>query len=259
MPETKPGESTMGLPNQILLVASFCFAVVHNSCAAEFDIRDPDGTVIIAADKIKCYDWSKHRLTLVPGVRSDLFNELSKTGALVSGRRFAVCIHGKPIYEGNFTTSASSFSFNTPVIVVNPASYKDGLKTNELVIQLGYPNSEFFRGDDPRGDKRIEDGLRADGKFMPPCEDHAAWVAKVLRDIQTVKPGMLREDLLKICTEEGGLSTCSQRRYVHRACPLIKVDVKFDCGDTEAKSPQEHPKDKITQISTPFLEWPIMD
>ena len=249
----------MGLPNQILLVASLCSAVIHNSRAAEFDIRDPHGNVIIAADKIKCYNWSKHMLTLVPDFRSDLFNELSKTEGLVSGRRFAACIDGKPIYEGNFTTSASSFSFNTPVIVVNPASCKDGLKANELVIQLGYPNNEFFKSDDPRGDKRIEDRLRADGKLVPPCEDHAAWVAKVLRDIQTVKPGMLREDLLKICTEEGGLSTCSQRRYVHRACPLIKIDVKFDSGDTEANSPQEHPKDKITQISKPFLEWPIVD
>jgi hypothetical protein len=249
----------MGLANRILLVVLFCIALVHNSRAAEFDIRDPHGTVIIAADKIKCYDWSKQMLTLVPGLRSDLFNELSKTGGFVSGRRFAVCIHGKPIYEGNFTTCASSLRFNTPVIVVNPASNKDGLKANEFAIQLGYPNHEFFKGDDPRGDKRIEEGLRADGKLIPPLEDHAAWVAKVLREIQTVKPGMLREDLLKICTEEGGLSTCSQRRYVHCACPLIKVDVKFDCGDSETNSLQEHPKDQITQISTPFLEWPISD
>jgi hypothetical protein len=236
--------------------------------AAELDIRDPDGKVIIAADNIKSYNWSTHMVALAPDTRAGLFYSLSKTEGRVSGVPFAVCLDGKPIYQGKFTTSASSFSFDTPVIVVNPVTYKDGLKENELVIQLGYPNQKFFKGDDPRGDKRIEKALRAAGKLDPPCEDHAAWVAKVLREIQTLKPGMTREDLLKIFTEEGGLSNRFQRRYVHRECPYIKVDVKFDAVKVVRGSPdpapgadstKEHPQDTISQISTPFLERTIAD
>jgi hypothetical protein len=249
----------MRIPFHTFLVAALCLVTSRATPAAHLDIRDPNGKVIIAADQIKSYNWSTHMLTLAPDTRRDLFYALAKTEGLVSGRPFAICLDGKPIYEGKFTTSASSFSFDTPVIVVNPVSYKDGLKDNELVIQLGYPNHEFFKGDDPRSDKRIEDALRAANKLVPPCEDHAEWVAKILREIQALKPGMTREDLLKIFTEEGGLSNRFQRRYAHRACPYIKVDVKFDWHDPEANSVKEHPQDKITQISTPFLEWTIAD
>jgi hypothetical protein len=244
---------------QPLFLASLWLAALHTYAADEFDIRNPDGSVMIAADTIKSYHWSKHTLTLVPNARQNLFKKLAQTGGLVSGRPFAVCIDGKPIYEGKFTTSTSSFSFDTPVIVVNPVFYKDGLHDNELVIQLGYPNNEFFKGDDPRGDKRIEGALRATGKLMPPCEDHAEWLTKILREIKTVKPGMTREDLLKVFAEEGGLSSRFQRRYVHRAAPIIKVDVKFDINEPEANSSREDPKDIIRQITAPFLEWPIMD
>jgi hypothetical protein len=230
-----------------------------NTTAAELDIRDEGGNIIIAADQIKSYNWSKHMLTLTPDTRANLYYKLSKTEGLVSGRPFDVCLNGKPIYRGKFTTSASSFSFDTPVIVVDPVAYKNGLKESELVIQLGYPNNEFFKGDDPRNDERIENALRAAGKLDPPCEDHAEWVANVLREIQTVKPGMTREDLLKIFTEEGGLSNRFARRYAHRACPYIKVDVKFDWHEPEANSIKEHSNDPITKISTPFLEWTIAD
>ena len=65
---------------------------------------------------------------------------------------------------------------------------------------------------------------------------------------------MSRADLLKVFTEEGGLSTRTWRRYVYRECLYIKVDVEFEpAGNTEDKLP-ERPTDKITKISKPFLE-----
>jgi hypothetical protein len=127
-------------------------------------------------------------------------------------------------------------------------------------IQLGYPTNEFFKGDDPRSDKRIEVALRAADKLTNSRdEQNTEWIAGIMKEIQTLKPGMTREDLLKVFTEEGGLSTRFERRYAHRACPYIKVDVKFDFADPEANSVKEHAQDKITQISTPFLEWTIAD
>jgi hypothetical protein len=39
---------------------------------------------------------------------------------------------------------------------------------------------------------------------------------------------MTRSDLLKVFATEGGLSWSTQRTYVYRQCPYIKVDVKFE-------------------------------
>jgi hypothetical protein len=48
--------------------------------------------------------------------------------------------------------------------------------------------------------------------------DHIAWVADSLKKMQTIKPGMTRQDLLAVFTTEGGLSTREQRTYVSRDC-----------------------------------------
>lgn len=86
-------------------------------------------------------------------------------------------------------------------------------------------------------------------------QEHAAWVASVLRATQTIKVGMTRADLMKIFTTEGGLSTSSQRTYVYRECPLIKVDVKFSVSSHD----QELPTDKVAEVSRPYLAWSVMD
>src|SRR4030095_1736468 len=85
-------------------------------------------------------------------------------------------------------------------------------------------------------------------------QTHSEWIAQSLKEIETIKPGMTRADLLKVFREEGGLSTRTQRQYVYRECPYIKVAVEFErVGNTEASYP-ENGKDKIVKISRPFLE-----
>jgi hypothetical protein len=54
---------------------------------------------------------------------------------------------------------------------------------------------------------------------QPSEQDHLAWVTRTLEKMETVKPGMTREDLLKVFTTEGGLSTGLQRTFVSRDCP----------------------------------------
>ena len=85
--------------------------------------------------------------------------------------------------------------------------------------------------------------------------EHTEWIAGVLNATQTIKVGMTRSDLLKVFTTEGGLSWTSQRTYVYRECPYIKVDVKFAASSNS----QELPKDKIVEISRPYLAWSVMD
>lgn len=85
--------------------------------------------------------------------------------------------------------------------------------------------------------------------------DHTEWIAGVLKATQGIKVGMSRSDLLKVFTTEGGLSWSSQRTYVYRQCPYIKVDVKFAASSNS----EELPKDKIVEISRPYLAWSVMD
>ena len=86
--------------------------------------------------------------------------------------------------------------------------------------------------------------------------EHTAWIASVLRDVQTIEVGMTRADLTKRFTDEGGgLSTPSQRTYVYKLCPYIKVDVKFAASSRT----KEQVTDKIVEISRPYLAWSVMD
>jgi len=85
--------------------------------------------------------------------------------------------------------------------------------------------------------------------------DHTEWIAGVLKATQSIKVGMTRSDLVKGFTTEGGLSWSTQRTYVYRQCPYIKVDVKF----AASSNTEELPKDKIVEISRPYLAWSVMD
>ena len=90
-------------------------------------------------------------------------------------------------------------------------------------------------------------------------DEHTEWVAKSLKEMESIKVGMTRGDLLKVFREEGGISTRAWRRYAYRDCPYIKVDVEFEpVGEPENKLNQD-PEDRIVKISKPFLEWAILD
>jgi|SRR5215470_8582849 len=89
--------------------------------------------------------------------------------------------------------------------------------------------------------------------------ERTKWIAKALRQIGKVEPGMKRQDLLNIFTTEGGLSTRFQRTYVYTECPYIKVNVGFKPARQKETSLEEDPDDIIESISQPFLAWSVMD
>jgi hypothetical protein len=90
-------------------------------------------------------------------------------------------------------------------------------------------------------------------------EERTKWIAKALRRIQKIRPGMHRSDLEKIFTTEGGLSTRTWRRYVLSECRYIKVDVQFKAATDKPEDIKEDPNDIITSISKPYLQWNILD
>jgi hypothetical protein len=84
-------------------------------------------------------------------------------------------------------------------------------------------------------------------------------IPAVLRECQTIKPGMTRSDLLKMFKTEGGVSTARHRTFVYRGCPYIKIDVDFRLSDLKQNVLEEKPTDIIAGISKPYLEWSVMD
>lgn len=86
-----------------------------------------------------------------------------------------------------------------------------------------------------------------------------------LKEIQKIKVGMTRADLLKVFTTEGGLSTGLNRTYVYRECSYIKVDVEFEPVGRPARDADwrvtlvEANEDVIKKISKPYLEWMVLD
>jgi hypothetical protein len=93
--------------------------------------------------------------------------------------------------------------------------------------------------------------------------EHRKWIDQVLQSIATIKQGMTRKNLSNVFEEEGGLSTRTQRKYVYKDCPYIKVDVEFSAVeaavDGNANRHDESPDDKIVKISRPYLEYSISD
>ena len=91
-------------------------------------------------------------------------------------------------------------------------------------------------------------------------QGHYKWLVERMQEADSVSVGMSRADLLKVFEPDGGLNRIPPVRYVLRSCPLIKVDVQFEISRERYLS--QRPADtelKITAISKPYLESPIME
>jgi hypothetical protein len=107
--------------------------------------------------------------------------------------------------------------------------------------------------------------LRHPASEEPCAEDHQAWVTHSLVKMETIKPGMTREELLKVFTTEGGTSTGLHRTFASRDCPYFKVDVTFDAvgrpsHDSDGRDTlAEDNRDIIVTVSRPYLQFSIVD
>ena len=126
-----------------------------------------------------------------------------------------------------------------------------------LVEELAEPANESLLPEWAKGPSQIQDESVPVGDQYN--RERTMWIAKALRQIEKIKPGMKRQDLLKVFTTEGGLSTRSQRTYVYSECPYIKVNVRFKASANESDGIEEDPNDIIESISQPYLQFSIMD
>ena len=86
-----------------------------------------------------------------------------------------------------------------------------------------------------------------------------------MEKMEAIKPGMTREELLKVFRTEGGLSTGLHRTFVSRDCSYFKVDVDFEAigrpnrdGDGRV-TVVEDKRDIIAKASRPYLQFGIAD
>jgi hypothetical protein len=94
---------------------------------------------------------------------------------------------------------------------------------------------------------------------------HEVWVGHALEKMETIKPGMTRDDLLKVFRTEGGLSTGLHRTFVSQDCAYFKVDVDFRAvgrpdRDSDGRvTLEEDARDIIVQVSRPYLQFGVAD
>jgi hypothetical protein len=111
---------------------------------------------VITIDDIISYEKATHTIELIPAA----YDRLMQMGVPVNGRSFVVCLDGKPVYAGAFWVMWSSLSFDGVVILL-PAL----MDSTTVRIELGYPGPGFFRGKDPRNNKKIFRSLEQAGKL----------------------------------------------------------------------------------------------
>ena len=129
--------------------------------------------------------------------------------------------------------------------------------TGHVVQTLAEPAEDSLLPQWAKGRAQLQDESVPTNSAL--TEERTKWIAKVMRQIGKIEPGMTRRDLLKIFVTEGGLSNRFQRTFVHQECPYIKVNVRFKAVNGELDGLKEDPDDVIESISRPYLEWAIAD
>src|SRR6266403_2182769 len=129
--------------------------------------------------------------------------------------------------------------------------------SSSLIEKLAEPSDEKLLPQWAKGQAQIHDESVPMSAAL--TQERTKWIAKVLRQIGKIKPGMRRRDLLSEFTIEGGLSNRLQRTYVHVECPYIKVNVRFKAISGDHNVMEENADDLIESISQPYLAWSAMD
>jgi hypothetical protein len=118
---------------------------------------DIEAQPIIALSDIITYHAQTHEITLT----AKAYENVSNLKVPVRGKSFVVCVNRKPIYWGAFWTPISSMSFDgitiwKPLIPQEPKVIK---------LELGYPSSSFYGGEDPRNNTEVMESLELAGKL----------------------------------------------------------------------------------------------
>jgi len=119
------------------------------------DLAEPP---VISMEDIITYNAPTHELKLTESA----FERIMQLDVPVRGKSFVVCVDRKPIYTGAFWTPISSMSYDG-VTIWKPLSSQ---VPHIITLELGYPSSSFYGGDDPRSNPDVLKSLEQAGKLI---------------------------------------------------------------------------------------------
>jgi hypothetical protein len=113
---------------------------------------------IISIQDIVTYNAQTHEIKLT----DEAFERISQLEVPVRGKSFLVCVDKAPVYRGAFWTPVSSMSFDG-VTIWKPLGSQE-LKV--ITLELGYPSSSFYEGEDPRNSPAVLNSLEQAEKLI---------------------------------------------------------------------------------------------
>ena len=135
---------------QASLKLGFFIQPVHPPLRAYAEVLREDRDAVVLADRL--------------GYREAFIGEhlVDAAETITSSLAFIASLAGKPVYEGQFVSPATSRGSDKVSIVVDI----DPRTPNEVSIQRGYAIDETkLFGKDPRSDERVRNSLEAAGKL----------------------------------------------------------------------------------------------
>jgi hypothetical protein len=113
---------------------------------------------VIGMNDIITYNAQTHEIKLT----ASAYEVISKLEVPVRGKSFMVCVDRKPLYSGAFWTPISSISYDG-VTIWKPLSPGE---PHVITLELGYPSSSFYGGEDPRNNPEVLRSLEQSGKLI---------------------------------------------------------------------------------------------
>jgi len=114
---------------------------------------------IITISDIITYDAQEHELRLT----ASAFERISQLDVPTRGKSFIVCVDKAPIYWGAFWVPWSSLSFDG-VTIWKPLTLDES--HDVIRLELGYPSSALYIGEDPRSNPVVIESLEQAGKLI---------------------------------------------------------------------------------------------
>ena len=84
-----------------------------------------------------------------------------------------------------------------------------------------------------------------------------ALVEQALKAYGEIKPGVMRKDVEKNFTYDGGPDFRNHGRYTYRGCNYIKLEVDFDLASDVGNAPNA--SDTVRTVSKLFVDYPTTD
>ncbi|MBN1643856.1 MAG: hypothetical protein JW856_03465, partial [Dehalococcoidales bacterium] len=104
------------------------------------------------------YNAQTHEIKLT----DEAYERITNLEVPVTGKSFVVCVDGGSIYWGAFWTPISSISFGG-VTIWKPYGPQE---TKIITLELGYPSSSFYDGEDPRNNPSVLASIEKSGKLI---------------------------------------------------------------------------------------------